>query len=88
MKKGMLIDQADNVGVVLENVSEGDTVQCGAVCITATEPIAVPHKIALKAMKVGDAIIKYGECVGYATQDISTGAHVHVHNMDSEKLMK
>lgn len=88
MKKGMLIEPTDNVGVVLENLETGDQVLCGDISVTALEPITVPHKIALVALEAGDSIIKYGAVVGYATKDIPVGAHVHVHNMDSEKLMK
>ena len=39
------------------------------------------HKYALCDIKEGENIIKYGNPIGHATEDISTGAHVHTHNM-------
>ena len=47
------------------------------------------HKVALCDIKKGEAVIKYGMRIGYATQDISLGEHVHSHNLKtalSEKL--
>jgi altronate dehydratase small subunit len=31
----------------------------------------------------GQDVLKYGEVIGQATQDISEGKHVHVHNVES-----
>ena len=59
------IDKRDNVGIVLE--------RDGA--------IAYGHKIALKDILKGEAIIKYGVPIGEATSDICKGEWVHTHNM-------
>ena len=42
--------------------------------------IPIGHKIALKDLKEGDTVIKYGEDVGRMTGGAKTGEHVHVHN--------
>ena len=39
------------------------------------------HKYALKFIKEGENIIKYGSPIGHATQDIEAGEHVHKHNL-------
>lgn len=39
------------------------------------------HKIALCDIKKGENIIKYGYPIGYATENISKGDHVHTHNV-------
>lgn len=39
------------------------------------------HKIALKAITVGEAILKYGQVIGHATRPIEAGEHVHSHNL-------
>ena len=31
----------------------------------------------------GEKVIEYGDVIGSATKDISTGEHVHVHNLKS-----
>jgi hypothetical protein len=55
------------------------------VTVTALEPIALCHKIALADFRPGDAVIKYGECIGDAVTPIARGACVHVHNLRSRR---
>ena len=38
------------------------------------------HKIAVRAHVPGEAIRRYGQIIGFATQAIAAGEHVHVHN--------
>ncbi len=47
------------------------------------------HKYALRDIKAGENIIKYGNPIGHATCDIKKGEHVHTHNIKtnlSDKL--
>ncbi len=39
------------------------------------------HKYALRDIKTGEDIIKYGNSIGHATCDIKKGEHVHTHNV-------
>ena len=39
------------------------------------------HKYALRDIKSGENIIKYGNPIGHATEDIKAGEHVHTHNV-------
>ena len=39
------------------------------------------HKYALRDIKAGENIIKYGNPIGHATVDIKAGEHVHTHNV-------
>ena len=39
------------------------------------------HKYALYDIKKGENIIKYGNPIGHATEDIKKGEHVHTHNV-------
>ena len=43
------------------------------------------HKVALTDIHPGEEVIKYGEAIGVATQEIAAGDYVHVHNMDSQR---
>lgn len=49
--------------------------------ITVTQRILSGHKIALRAVEVGQPLLRYGSIIGYATQPIPAGAHVHSHNL-------
>lgn len=88
MNRGLKLDPKDNVAVVIDNVKAGEEVSVGTEIVAAIDDVAVPHKIALTDIKAGTPVIKYGEAFGYATKDITRGEHVHVHNVDSEKMMK
>lgn len=44
---------------------------------TATE-IPGGHKVALRTIQRGDPVHKYGQIIGFATQDIAPGQHVHI----------
>lgn len=74
----LTLDPVDPVAIVLHDVAAGERVAEGLVSI---EPIPAFHKIALRPIPSGTAILKYGQPIGLATQDIRAGAHVHVHNL-------
>lgn len=77
MKKSIVIAPDDSVGVALAPLKKGETAEGVLLC----EDIVKGHKFALKAIKAGEPVIKYGEVIGNATADICAGAHVHTHNM-------
>ena len=90
MKKGILLHEAsDDVGVAAMNIKAGEEVQAvtleGAPVMTVKVINDVPlgHKVAMRDMKNGKHVQEYGRPIGYATQDIHLGAHVHVHNIKS-----
>ena len=39
------------------------------------------HKYAIRDIKAGENIMKYGQPIGHATNDIKCGEHVHTHNV-------
>ena len=39
------------------------------------------HKYAIRPIKKGENVIKYGNPIGHATEDIAVGDHVHTHNV-------
>lgn len=75
------INNDDNVAVVLKNIAGGERVKINDKVVETTQEIPVGHKVALKDIKPGESIIKYGFPIGKATQDITTGDWVHTHNM-------
>ncbi len=51
--------------------------------LTVHGEIPYGHKIAVRDIKLGELIFKYGEEIGIATQNIKKGDHVHIQNLDS-----
>lgn len=75
------INQGDNVAVALRPIAKGETLDIAGTPVTALEDIPQGHKIALKPVKAGEEVIKYGFRIGYAKEDIQTGQWIHVHNV-------
>ena len=48
--------------------------------VAVTERIPAGHKVAVKPIAVGEAIHRYGQIIGFATQPIAPGQHVHTQN--------
>ena len=67
----------DNVAVALASIPAG-TVFSG---VRAAVDIPRGNKMALKPLKAGDQVVKYGFSIGHATQAIAPGQWVHTHNM-------
>ena len=85
------IHPKDTVAVALQPLSRGARVRPEDYAPTAPgkascgfllrEDIPAGHKFALRDIPKGTCVIKYGESIGIAAQDIPQGAHVHTHNL-------
>ena len=71
----------DSVAVALRLLQAGETASAGDAEVTLREDIPMGHKAALRNIRKGEAVIKYGFPIGEATEDIPEGAHVHTHNL-------
>ncbi len=82
----------DSVGVVVvEGVTKGMELE-GWLMETNTRikkkaqaDIPLGHKIAMRPVKAGDTIFKYGHDIGKAIADIPEGDHAHVQNVKTKK---
>ncbi len=77
MKNFLQIHPADNVAVALHPAEAGD----GFAGASAREMIPQGHKMALRPIRAGEAVVKYGCAIGVAAKDIAVGDWVHVHNV-------
>ena len=86
----IVINSKDNVAVALRDLKPGEIVEVSIgdklVKVQVRDFIKRGHKIALYDLRKGDYIIKYGEVIGVATQDIKQGQHVHCHNVKSARI--
>ncbi len=75
-KQTLIINESDNVAVALADIKAGEVHEN----VTLAEDIAKGHKFAITFIEEGEQIIKYGNPIARATQNISAGEHVHTHN--------
>ena len=74
------LNSKDNVVVARTDIAAGEKIQ--EEMIVCGKPISFGHKIAASKLKAGEAIIKYGQIIGFASCDIDPGEHVHTHNVE------
>ena len=87
IQKAIMMNEKDNVATLLTDVDKNDVVQVRtgekSVEVRVRGKIQFGHKFAMKKITKGENVIKYGEAIGQATQNIGEGQHVHVHNVES-----
>jgi altronate dehydratase small subunit len=81
--------EEDNVATLLEDLATGDEVHVRlgkqSKTVQAREDIPFGFKIALTDIVKGARIVKYGEPIGIASQDIRCGGMVHIHNLEGAR---
>jgi (2R)-sulfolactate sulfo-lyase subunit alpha len=82
----------DNVGVVVIEGLTAGTAMLGVITETdetlklkAKDDVPIGHKVALKPLKKGDTVIKYGEDIGRMIADVGVGEHVHIQNLKTKR---
>lgn len=50
--------------------------------LSLLDSIPFGHKVAITFIQQGAEVVKYGDVIGKATQDIRAGEHVHVQNIE------
>jgi altronate hydrolase len=70
------LNTSDNVIVAVDSVDAGVTTQG----VTAMARIPRGHKMAAQRVEQGQPIVKFGQIIGFATETIAPGAHVHTQN--------
>ena len=73
----LLLNAADNVAVALGNLDVGTQTPQG---VTTIRRVPKGHKFTVRAVKAGEAIIKFGQIIGFAKEGIAPGDWVHEHN--------
>lgn len=81
MQDFIKINKDDNVAVALKPIAKGTTVNVAGTDVTTLEDVPQGHKFAIKPIKKGDAVIKYGFRIGYAQADVEVGGWIHTHNL-------
>jgi len=85
-------DKADTVGVVVVEDVQPNTTITGwimetdeTISLKALDAVPLGHKVALRDIRTGETILKYGHDIGRAVADIGRGRHVHTHNLKTKR---
>jgi altronate hydrolase len=78
----------DNVAVTKRKLPAGSEFSHNGSILTLSKPIGLGHKLAVRSIREGEAVYKYGQIIGFASQSISPGDHVHVHNVRVDSFVR
>ena len=82
----VLLHPDDNILVLAAPIQAGQALQIDGQTIIAVGDVAVGHKIARRALSIGEKVLKYGAPIGSMTASARPGEHVHLHNMKSDYI--
>ena len=72
------LHDADNVLIARTDLALGAKLDNGLTC---RGQVQAGHKVAARAIREGEPILKYNVVIGFASTDIAAGSYVHAHNM-------
>jgi altronate hydrolase len=73
----LVLNNADNIAVALTNLDAGVGTAQG---IVIGKRVPKGHKFATRPIGTGEAVVKFGQVIGFARADIAPGEWVHEHN--------
>src|SRR5262245_9533550 len=74
----------DNTAIAARTLSEGTEIRHNGTTLRLTGRVGLGHKLALRDIREGEAVYKYGQVIGFASRDIPAGSHVHIHNVRAD----
>lgn len=82
--RAVLLRGDDDVAVAPAPIPAGARVEVAGSTVEALAAVALGHKIAVREIPEGAPVRKYGQVIGFASEPIPAGAHVHVHNLRAD----
>jgi altronate hydrolase len=79
--KALLLREGDDVAVARSPLAAGTVLGHEGGEIRLAESVPAGHKIALREIRDGEPVRKYGQTIGFATRAIAPGDWVHTQNM-------
>jgi altronate hydrolase len=76
----------DNVLITRVAVGPGLPLEDGPGGAVVREPVGAGHKVAVRDIRRGDPVRKFGQVIGFASRDVPAGSWVHVHNVEIGNL--
>lgn len=85
-EKAILLREGDDVAVLKVRLAAGTELAWDDGQIRLASDTPAGHKVALRAVREGCPVHKYGQVIGYATVDIAPGDWVHSHNLHNGEI--
>jgi altronate hydrolase len=76
----------DNIAVATRPVPAGSELAFEEARVTLPIAVKLGHKFAVRPIRAGEPVRKFGQIIGFAGRDVAPGEHVHVHNVKAERF--
>ena len=80
-RAAVLLDAGDDVAIAKSMLAPGTVLVTPSGRVRVSQAVPAAHKVALHGVPAGAPVRRYGQIIGFATQDIAPGEHVHSHNL-------
>jgi altronate hydrolase len=81
VEQAVVLRPEDDVAIAKRGLPAGTALEDGQSRLVVRADVPAGHKVARRAVATGQPVRRYGQVIGFATQDIAAGDHVHVHNL-------
>jgi altronate hydrolase len=88
MRHVILLHPSDSVCVAARDLSAGTAAEIPGGRLVLVDDVMQGHKIARMAIQPGEAILKWGQTIGFAKCPIELGRWVHSHNVETGTLRR
>ena len=78
MSLSIRLHAADDVVIARQQLISGSIVEA----VTVRGLVPPGHKVAIRAIAMGEPVRRYNQIIGFASQAIAAGEHVHTHNLN------
>src|SRR6478735_8961141 len=82
----ILLHPDDTVAIARKTIEAGRELEVNSGVVRTLASIPAGHKVAIRSVRAGDPVYRYGNVIGFAISDIQPGEHVHVHNLGYQEL--
>ncbi|MFQ5899680.1 MAG: UxaA family hydrolase [Candidatus Methylomirabilia bacterium] len=87
-EKAIVLRPEDDVAIAKTELAASMILEDDVTRIEVRQDIRPGHKVARRAVRTGEPVRRYGQIIGFATQDIAVGDHVHTHNLGIGELQR
>ena len=84
LARAVRVHPTDDVAVAVDPLEPADVITVGDETVSIREAIPAGHKVALRALGVGDVVHKYGWAIGRLTAAVEAGDWIHSHNLKTQ----
>jgi altronate dehydratase small subunit len=82
----LLMAPEDNCLIARMPLSAGEALEIDGARVTLPEAIPLGYKVARRALKAGEKVLRYGAIIGTVSADVAQGAMLHTHNLASDYI--